>query len=111
MSYYKKQKTLEERKKESKKLLKKYPDRIPIFLEFDQKHLDPHYFKYLIPDYLRVAQLNYILKKRIGESESIYFSVNGELLNSTEVLYSLYRRHKEEDGFLYIKYHKESVFG
>ena len=111
MSYYKKKKNLAERKIESRRILIKYPNRVPVFLEFDLKKPNPQYYKYLIPENLTVGQLYYILKKNIGENESIYFSVNGELLSSTECLYSLYRRHKEDDGFLYIKYHKESVFG
>ena len=67
MSSFKLKYTLEERELECKKIIKKYPTRIPIICEKSKNsnavNLDKN--KYLIPDNFSFSQFIYIIRKRL----------------------------------------------
>lgn len=54
-----------------------------------------------------------ILKKRIkmNDKQSIFLLCNNELIINTELIYNLYNRQKDDDGFLYIIISLENTFG
>lgn len=118
MSNYKKNKTFEERLNESSEIIKKYPNRIPLIIEkLDNKNdtvmpdIDKN--KYLVPDDLTVAQLIYVVKKRLKMTpeKAIFIFCDGKLLSSTVNMKYVYNQHKDKDGFIYIIYSGESTFG
>ena len=103
------------RKNESDKIIKKYPSRIPIIIEKADKCIlnDIDKTKYLVPKDLNMNQFIYIIRKRIklDNSQSIFFIVDNNVCPSNVPLSSIYEEHKDEDGFLYISYCNENVFG
>lgn len=118
MSNYKTTKTFEDRENESKEIITKYPNRIPLIIEkLSNKNdgiipnIDKN--KYLVPDDLTVGQLMYVIRKRLKltPEKAIFIFCNGSILNSNSTMRSVYDNHKDKDGFVYIIYSGESTFG
>ena len=109
--------TFKKRHDEAYRIMAKYPDRIPIICEKDKRSLDIPDIdrkKYLVPIDLSIANFMYVIRKRIKISpdKSIYLFIDNHVMPATSQLISqLYTEHKDEDGFLYIKYAGESTFG
>ena len=70
-------------------------------------------YKFLVPDDLSAANLNYVIRKRIQleKDKALYFFVGKSLMPSTILCSQLYDRFKDEDGFLYVQYNGENTFG
>jgi GABA(A) receptor-associated protein len=115
-SRYKNNYSFEQRLNESKRVLTKYPDRIPIICEklYGQKNLpDIDKNKYLVPYDLTLGQFIYVIKKRmkINADEAMFLFVNNKMMSINQTIMNIYYYEKDPDGFLYIKYSKESTFG
>merc|ERR1712070_529795 len=114
-SDFKSQHSFEKRKAEAQRIRAKYPDRIPVICEksanSDIPDIDKR--KYLVPADLTVGQFVYVIRKRIKlEPEKAIFIFVDEVLPPTGALMStIYEEHKDEDGFLYVVYSGENVFG
>jgi GABA(A) receptor-associated protein len=114
---FKKNYSFEERKRESTRVIEKYPDRIPIICEKNIRApiLLPNVdkYKYLVPTDLTVGQFIYVIRKRIHitPEKAIYFFINGMIPTSNETLFNIYHTHRDQDGFLYISYTNENTFG
>lgn len=113
---FKKEHSFEDRKKESAKILTKYPNRIPIIIYKDPKSslVDIDKNKFLAPEDLTLGQFMCVIRKRIDidESNSLYIFVNETVLATTSsTIRILYDNNKDEDGFLYLMYCSENVFG
>ena len=112
-SQFKKTVTLEKRQEQSRLIMEKYPNRIPIICDVSKTlpYLDKH--KYLIPDDLTSETFMYIIRKRITlkPEYAMYFFVGDKLLQANNYMSEIYRKHKDEDGFLYIYVCPESTFG
>ena len=113
---FKKKYSLEKRTEESTKIREKYPDRYPIIVLKDKSaklnNIDK--CKYLGPEGLTLGQFIHIIRKKIElkETESLFLFINGSVLvANSETLGDLYNNYKDEDGFLYITYCNENVFG
>lgn len=106
--------SFEDRKKESERILSKYPDRIPIICETRDKDklvLDKH--KYLVQSDTSVGQFIYVLRKRLKlkPEEAIFMFINNALPPTSELLQKIYQEQRDEDGFLYCVIASESTFG
>ncbi len=105
----------EYRKNESKRIMNKYPDRLPCILERSGKNIPlVNKTKYLIPKDLTVGQFVYVVRKRLklDSSMAIFLFFNDNILvNSSETINYCYVNYKDDDGFLYIKYSGENTFG
>lgn len=112
---FKKKYSFDARCEESKKIKEKYNERIPIIVTRDKrsKLQDIDKNKFLAPEDLTVGQFISIIRKRIqlAESEAMYIFVNDTLPPTSASLINIYSKHKDEDGFLYITYCAENVFG
>jgi GABA(A) receptor-associated protein len=113
---FKNQYTLEERIKESTRILSKYPDRIPIICEKSKSSgLLPSIdkTKFLVPWDLTVANFIFIVRKRLNlrAEEAIFLFIGDNIMSSSTIIGEIYRHKKEDDGFLYIQYSKENTFG
>jgi GABA(A) receptor-associated protein len=114
---FKKNYSLEERKKESFRVMDKHPERVPVICEKHDRasimlpQVDK--YKYLVPHDLTIGQFIYVIRKRIHltPEQAIYLFIDGIIPQSNETLYNMYYRHKEKDGFLYISYTNENTFG
>ena len=108
--------TLDERKNESEKIRNKYENRIPVIVTKDPKsslkYMDKN--KFLAPNDLSLGQFLYVIRKRLelNEAETLYVFVNETILAPTsQSMSQLYNSYKDEDGFLYLMYCSENVFG
>ena len=103
------------RKKEADKIIKKYPDRIPIILGINDSNDLPELdrFKYLVPKDITIAHFMATIRSRIilDSTMGIYFLINGTLPKTSDIIGAIYEQHKSNDGFLYVTYCKEFTFG
>lgn len=107
----------EDRYNEARRVLLKYPDRIPIICErslragVDCPIIDKR--KYLVPRDLTMGQFLYVIRKRLRLSpeKAIFLFVNGTIPATTSIINEVYSRHKDDDGYLYITYAQENTFG
>lgn len=108
--------TFEKRKEEADRILKKYPDRVPIIAqrsETDTSIPDIDNKKYLVPRDLSVGQLMYIIRKRIklAPEKAIFAFIGNTIPPTSQLISQLYQELKDKDGFLYIEIAGESTFG
>jgi GABA(A) receptor-associated protein len=113
---FKQNNTLDERTAESHRINLKYKDRVPIIVEIsdsNNKELSLNKCKYLVPFDLTVSQFLYVIRKRIKLTPEIALFVffNNSLPPSSETIGSVYKHHKDRDGFLYAVISLESTFG
>tara|TARA_B110000444_G_C18788897_1_gene571435 strand:+ start:392 stop:733 length:342 start_codon:yes stop_codon:yes gene_type:complete len=103
------------RKNESDRMRAKYPDRIPVIVERakDCTLPDIDKKKYLVPNDLSVGQFIHVIRKRIKlePDKAIFIFVNNVLPPTAGLMISIYNEQANIDGFLYITYNGESVFG
>ena len=112
---FKEDHSLEMRKSESKKILFKYPNRIPIIVEKSDNCSLPDISKkkYLVPNDMSMSQFLYVVRKRIElePSKSLFIMINNHLVPSAKSVGVIYEDDKDEDGFLYMVYSAENTFG
>ena len=113
---YQKAKTLEERKEEYNKVIQLNPGKIAIICEKAPKsniaEIDKS--KFLINDDITFQQFSFVIRNRlnIGKEEALFFLVNGKkVLTGNDEMSEIYSKYKEEDGFLYIAYAAEEIWG
>ncbi|CAL9015149.1 unnamed protein product [Prunus brigantina] len=107
--------SLERRQAEAGRIREKYPDRVPVIVEKAARSNIPDIDKkkYLVPADLSVGQFVYVVRKRIKlEAEkAIFVFVKNTLPPTAAVMSTIYEENKDEDGFLYLTYSGENVFG
>ena len=112
---FKQKHSFEKRIEESKRILTKYPDRVPVIILRGSKEVPKiDRQKYLVPCDLAISGLMYIVRQRIKLSpeKSLYFFINDTVMPATATLVSaMYEDYKDKDGFLYITYCGETTFG
>lgn len=116
--------TFEERVAEADRILEKYPNKIPIIVELNEKYgwftkteklpnLDKT--KYLVPDELKFGQFIQVIRKRIKldpeKAMFIFVGDSGEIPPSGETLAEVYQKHQDSDKFLYLLITGESIYG
>ncbi len=111
----------EDRKKRSQSLLFKYKDKYPVILEKSSKDNNLPSIeksKLLVSYEMTVATIIQLLKKNININEytSIYIMTtdknkNSIMLSGAQSISFLYENYKNDDGFLYLEYCAENVFG
>lgn len=107
-------KSIVKRLQESALVLSKYPDRVPVIVDTSDTELKLDKNKFIIPDTLSVSELIYIIRKRIkiSSSQGIFvFLENNTLLSGNDNIKNVYYKNKSNDGFLYLIYLPENVFG
>lgn len=115
-SDFKSQHPFEKRKAEAKRILLKYPNRIPVISEKlpGSNIADIDKKKYLVPADLTVGQFIYVIRKRIelAQEEAIYVFVGkNHQVKTADLMSEIYKQYADEDGFLYIMYAAENMFG
>ena len=110
-------KDVNKRKQMSEKIIKQYPDKIPIICEKDPnaKFNGLDKTKFIIDKDIMVSQLIENLSKKIeiGEKESLFLLVNGKyVITGNTILGDIYKKYADkEDGFLYIVYTSKEIWG
>ncbi len=119
---YKKENSFEERKKYYQMLIKNCPGKIPIICEkaprrfffTNNKLPEITRTKYLINENLYFSNFLSTFRKNIklGENDSLFFLANGNhAVSASESMKDIYNKYKDKDGFLYIAYTSEEVWG
>ena len=120
MVTFKKKYTFLERSEEVSRIIKKYPDKIPIICEQNynsSKNYNNNYNikknKFLVPNDFSVGQFIYVIRQQLSLKPEIglFFFINNYIPSSSEYLYTIYSRNRDADGFLYITYSLENTFG
>jgi GABA(A) receptor-associated protein len=112
--------SFEDRKKRSNSLLLKYKDKFPVILEKSSRdkylpNIDKS--KLLVSQEMTIATVLQLLKKnlQINENTAIYIMIADKdkqvMLSGSQSISYLYDNYKNEDGFLYLEYCTENVFG
>lgn len=112
---FKMEHSFQDRKNESERVMLKYSDRRPIICEKSQKtNLDEiDKKKYLVPGDLTLQQFIYVIRKRLhlNPETAIFLIINSKIIPGTKIISEVYDKEKDKDGFLYIEYTTENVFG
>lgn len=117
MISFKERLSLKERTRQSEIVLKKHPDRIPVIVERAKGSKNIPMIdrcKYLVPKDFSMAQLLYIVRKRIKlkpETGIFFFLPDNTLVTTSSLLSDVYQKHKDNDNFLYLIYNSQSVYG
>ena len=114
MYQYKKENDFEYRINESKKILDKYSDKVPLIIEKSENcTYDINQNKYLLPKDIKVHQLYFIIRKRLNikNSEALFIYINNIIPPNNNFIGEIYNDLKDTDGFLYITYSSENTFG
>ena len=109
--------SLAERIKESQRIMKLYPDRVPVICErseladSDCPIIDKK--KYLVPRGLTVGQYIHIIRNRlrIPAEKALYLFTQGTIPASSCMMETIYDCYCDDDGFLYMVYTFENTFG
>jgi GABA(A) receptor-associated protein len=105
-----------DRLEESQRMLRKFPDRVPIICEKNPScreapNIDKT--KYLVPKDLTIGQFIYVIRNRmsLGAEKGLFLFVNDKIPYSTQYINEVYHTDRDADGFLYISYATENTFG
>ncbi len=115
MYQYQLQRPYKDRLNESTRIMRKYPDRVPVILEKDKNARIPDLVKskFLVPNDITIAQFIYVIRRQIklDAHQAIFLLINDTAPMTSDVLQDVYTKHKKDDGFLYITYTQENTFG
>jgi GABA(A) receptor-associated protein len=113
---YKLEVSFQLRKKETSDIMKKYPDRIPIICEKHKQHYSDNVKrKYLVPKDYTLGQFIHVVREKIclTKEQALFFSVGSEgcMPSCSSSIQQLYDIYGDKDGYLYMSYMTENVFG
>jgi GABA(A) receptor-associated protein len=116
MQSYKERYDFSTRSAEASKILRKYPDRIPILVFNHTSSLLPvlSKFKYLVPEDITMGQFAWIIRKRIKlrPEQAIFMFVDGKhMVAASTNMRDVYNQYKDVDSFLYVSLSGEEVYG
>lgn len=102
-------------KKETSRIMMKYPDRIPVVVEKNPYNDIPSIKdnKYLVPMDLSFGQFIHVIRKRIkiSEDQALFLFVNNTLPACSQLMSQIYSEHKDPTGYLFMVYSGEATFG
>uniref|UniRef100_A0A8C5A3I0 Microtubule-associated protein 1 light chain 3 gamma n=1 Tax=Gadus morhua TaxID=8049 RepID=A0A8C5A3I0_GADMO len=105
------------RKLEVDGIRSKFPNKIPVIIESYQreKYLPPlDKTKFLVPQELTMTQFVTIIRNRMAllPTQAFYLLINNTGLSSMSLtMAQMYRDHQDDDGFLYMTYASQEMFG
>ena len=111
---YKIEKSYGDRKKEALNMTNKYTDRVPIIVEPKNNRIaqiDKR--KYMVPKDLLFGQLIYVIRTRmrLSKDAALFVFAGSQIILASSIVGDVYEKFKDEDGFLYVVYDFENIFG
>lgn len=100
----------------ARKIAQSFPDRVPIIVERLPKSMLPQIdkTKFLVHSDMQVGKFYHEVRKHIPldpEQALFLFVGRNRLASPSDQVCWVHEQHREEDGFLYIKYCGENAFG
>ncbi|XP_070622603.1 microtubule-associated proteins 1A/1B light chain 3C-like [Erythrolamprus reginae] len=115
---FKHRKPFASRKNEVAAIRIKFPYKLPVILErYSKEKILPALskVKFLVPRDFTIGQFSAIIRNRMGlrSTQAFYFLVDGDhsLVNMSATMGEVYTLYKDEDGFLYVTYASQEMFG
>jgi GABA(A) receptor-associated protein len=114
---YKKEFSFDQRKIETTKIKKDYPDRLPIICEKSYTQVNAPNIskrKYLVPTDMTIGQFIFSIRPKISitKDQALFLLVDDSFIPSTSsMMLQIYQDYCHADGYLYITYMIESTFG
>jgi GABA(A) receptor-associated protein len=115
MENFKSEFDFQERKFQTEGILKKHPTRVPtfVFKRTGSKGEEIPKNKFLVPKDITVGQFVFVVRKqlKLTPEQAIFVFVGNKIPPTSALINDLYNRYADPDGFLYVEYAFESVFG
>jgi GABA(A) receptor-associated protein len=116
---FKKKYPFHERINESTNILLSYPDKVPVICEKDNRVQNYNITKkkYLVHKDITVGQFMFIIRKQLETNNmnnggfGLFIFTNGTIPSIVETMGNVYKKYKDDDGYLYINYAFENTFG
>ncbi|KAL3874045.1 hypothetical protein ACJMK2_037109 [Sinanodonta woodiana] len=114
---FKQRKSFATRKEEAGGIRGKFPMKVPVIVEryYKEQHLPLlDKTKFLVPQELSMSQFATIIRNRMtmSSNQAFYLLINNKSISSMSVtLAEVYQGEKDEDGFLYMTYASQEMFG
>lgn len=111
---FKQQYTVEDRIKQCDEIKRKYPSRIPLIVETKKEsELKLSKNKYLVEQNMTIGQFIYILIRRLNlkPEEALFMFIQNTIFPTETLVSEIYKKAKDEDGFLYCVICSENTFG
>lgn len=114
---FKQRRSFSARAKESAKMRTKYPSKVPVIIERYSREKNLPIFdktKLLISEGISMSQFSTVVRERMDLSpmQCLYFIANkNTLVSMTMTMGEIYDSEKDKDGFLYLTYASQEVFG
>jgi GABA(A) receptor-associated protein len=107
--------SFDKRKQESDRIKTLNPDKIPVVIERADKTTIQNLkkTKYLIDKDMTIGQLMYFLRRdiKLQSYEAMFLFINNIIPTTGEKVSTVYDKHADKDGFMYITYCGENTFG
>ncbi|XP_062975006.1 microtubule-associated proteins 1A/1B light chain 3C-like [Elgaria multicarinata webbii] len=114
---FKQRKSLETRMHEATEIREKFPNKIPVVVEryWKEKALPQlDRIKFLVSQDLSMSQFIFTLRSRLSlnATQAFYLLVNNKSMPCLSLtILEIYHDNKDEDGFLYMTYASQEMFG
>ena len=108
-------KNFKERCNESKYIMEKYIDKVPIIVEkapgSDIVSIDKN--KYLVSSDMTLGQFLLVIRRRINlpEQKAMFVFIKNSIPPTMASIREIYNDYHDDDGFLYMSYAGENTFG
>jgi len=108
------------RNAEAKRIAQKYPDRVPVICEKAARSDLPDLLKkkFLVSRAMLCGEFKHIIQRHMAQTDgalsfeqTIYLVVGNITPRTGTPMSEVYEQHRDEDGFLYIRYTAENTLG